>query len=78
MSTIKELQSKLKKRKPVSPEKLFVITKYIKAKSALDAISKDKTTPVDCVYLEDNWKNKNGLTYAVGFVSNPTQDNNDE
>ena len=50
-------------------EKLFVIKKYIKAYSALDAIEKDKTTPVDDVWVDEDWK-KDNLSNAIGFLVN--------
>lgn len=50
-------------------QKLFVIRKYIKASSASDAIKKDRSTPVDDVWIDDEWKKNqaNQLSDAVGF-----------
>lgn len=36
-------------------EKLFVIKKYVMAKSAHDAIKKDKKTQVDDVWVHEDW-----------------------
>ena len=51
-------------------EKMFVIRKYIKARSALEAIQIEKNKPVDDVWVDDEWKklgNKD-LASAIGFV----------
>lgn len=39
--------------------KLFVVKKFIYANSATQAITKDKQTAVDEVYVDDEWKQKN-------------------
>ena len=36
--------------------KLFVVRKWIKAKSAKEAIKKEKTCPVDDVWIDDDWR----------------------
>lgn len=36
--------------------KQFVVRKYIMAKSASDAIKKEKQFPVDDVWIDDDWK----------------------
>lgn len=50
--------------------KLFIVRKYIKALSAKEAIKKDKATPVDEVWVDDEWKKNQqyGLADAIGFV----------
>lgn len=48
-------------------EKLFVIKKYIKAKSASDAIRKDKTSAVDDVWIDDKWREEQTLKEIKGF-----------
>ena len=53
-------------------EKLFVVRKYIKAKSILDAIKKEKEVEPDDIWVDDDWKKQNDneetkLTSAVGF-----------
>lgn len=49
--------------------KLFIVKKYIMAKSAKDAILKDKKTPVDDVWIDEEWKkgNHKELQSAIGF-----------
>lgn len=51
-------------------DKLYIIRKYIKASSAQEAIKLDKTTPVDDVWVDDNWKKKEeqNLASAIGFA----------
>ena len=39
--------------------KKFVIRKYIMAESAKDAIRLDKTSPVDDVWIDEDWKRAN-------------------
>ncbi len=40
-------------------QKRFIVRKYIVATSAADAIKKDKTTPVDDVWIDDKWIDEN-------------------
>lgn len=46
--------------------KMYIVKKYIKATNALDAIRKDKKTPVHDVWVDDTWS-KNELPGAIGF-----------
>lgn len=49
----------------------FVIRKYIFAKSAKEAIRKDKTTEVQDVYVDEDWKKLQDdviRTNPVGFT----------
>jgi len=39
-------------------EKRYVVRKYIFAKSAIDAIKKDKDFPVDDVWVDEKWDEK--------------------
>lgn len=49
-------------------DKLFIVKKFIKAQNALEAIKKDKNHPVDDVYIDSAWSDKNqNLADAVGF-----------
>lgn len=49
-------------------EQLYIVRKYIKAQSAQEAILKDKKTPVQDVWVDDEWKKNNPeLTPAIGF-----------
>ncbi len=50
-------------------EKLFVVRKYIMAKSATEAIRKDKKHPVEDVWIDEKWKDNN-LTVTIGFKTN--------
>lgn len=47
-------------------EKKFVVRKYIMAKSAMDAIKKDKVSPVDDVWIDEEWKTES-LKKGIGF-----------
>lgn len=47
-------------------DKRFVIRKYIMAKSALDAIRKDKQTPVDDCWIDNDWLLENNKR-EIGF-----------
>ena len=50
--------------------KLFIVKKYIWAKSAQQAIRKEKLTPVDDVWVDDEWKkNSNAPKDAIGFYA---------
>lgn len=46
--------------------KRYIIRKYIYAQSAMDAIKKDKTSPVDDVWVDVDYKPSTG---NVGFKS---------
>lgn len=48
----------------LNEKKLFVVRKYIYAKSAKDAIKKDKTAPIDEIFLDEGFKNQ---AVAMGF-----------
>ena len=60
---------KKKQNKPM----LFTVRKYIKATSALQAIRKDKNTPVHDVWIENDWQNKH-LADAIGFHTSEEED----
>lgn len=51
------------------PLKLFIVRKYIMAVSASDAIKKDRLTPPDDVWIDDEWKKNNLLDkdLTIGF-----------
>lgn len=59
-------------------KKLFVVRKFISAFSAKHAISLDRKTPVDDVWVDDEWKkrNINNLEPAIGFLTE-TEDDED-
>lgn len=50
-------------------QKLFVVRKYIWAKSAQEALDKDKKTPAQDVWIDEDWKKMSGDKSAnpVGF-----------
>lgn len=51
-------------------QKLFIVKKYIWAKSATQAIKKDKQTPVDDVWVDDDWKKQSNTPKdAIGFYA---------
>jgi hypothetical protein len=57
-------------------DKLFIVKKYIWAQDAKQAIRKDKTHPVEDVWIDDEWKrNSNTPKDAMGFY---VPDNNEE
>jgi hypothetical protein len=51
-------------------KKLFIVRKYIMAKSATEAIKMDKLTPVDDVWVDDEWKKgqEARLESSMGFT----------
>lgn len=57
-------------------QKLFLVRKFIMASSAKDAIRKDKDTPVDEVWVDEDWKKGNAtpLASAIGFQVYPNDD----
>lgn len=61
----------LKKNKTVNkvPLKRFIIKKYIMAKSAHDALKKERKIRPDDVWVDEDWKkeNPNTLQSAIGF-----------
>ncbi len=54
------------------PQKLYIVKKYILANSASEAIRKDKNTPVDDVWMDDDFKKQ--LSTAVGFAHYPQEE----
>jgi len=51
--------------KSINADKRFIIRKYIMAKSATDAIRKDKSAPVFDVWIDDDFKKDK----EFGFVT---------
>lgn len=45
-------------------KKLFIVRKYIMAKSAKDAIKLDKISPVDDVWVDTDWNKNNPIGYG--------------
>ncbi len=50
-------------------KQLYIVRKYIMATSAKSAINLDKKTPVQDVWIDDEWKKNNPkeLTPSIGF-----------
>lgn len=56
-------------------KKLFIVRKYIWADNAAQAIKKDRTTKVEDVWVDDDWKrNSNIPKDAVGFYAPKDQE----
>lgn len=51
-----------------TPDKLYVVRKYIRAISAQEAIKKDKVAPVDDVWLDEDYKKSAQGASAIGFI----------
>ena len=66
---VKKLDKKKQVKVNLMQSKMFVIRKYVMAKSAKDAIRKDKTLPVDDVWIDSDWQKRQTeqLASAVGF-----------
>ena len=47
--------------------KRYIVRKYIYAKSAKDAINKDKTSPVDDVWVDEKWLEAQNNLPIEGF-----------
>jgi len=49
--------------------KLFIVRKYIFARSAAEAIRKDRITPPDEIFIDDDWRknSRDGVAAAIGF-----------
>lgn len=64
-------------------DKLFIIRKYVKAKSAVEAIRKEKKQEPDDVWIDDDWKrqemnkNETRLEDSIGFVFNEYKEDDD-
>lgn len=59
----------MKKRKILPGKKMFVVKKYVMARSARDAIKMEGKVSPDDVYVSDDWANGKGkeLASAIGF-----------
>lgn len=52
----------------MKPKKQYIIRKYIVASSAQEAIRKDRSTPVEDVWIDEDWKKSNfPTTQPIGF-----------
>lgn len=63
-------------KKPSSPDKLYIVRKYIFAKNAKGAIMKDRKTSVHEVWVDDDWKKgqQENLANAIGFDAGDDED----
>jgi hypothetical protein len=52
-------------------EKMYIIRKYVMAKSAQDAIRKEKGHPVDDAWVDEEWKKNNPVISKppLGFAN---------
>lgn len=59
-------------------DKMFIVRKFIKANSVLDAIKKEKKVAPHEVYIDGDWKKE--LPSAIGFHagSEPAEEDEDE
>lgn len=46
---------------------MYVVRKYVKAVSVVQAIKKEKETPVHDVFIEEKWQDRE-LAGAIGFT----------
>jgi hypothetical protein len=54
----------------MKPEKLFVVRKYVMAKDAKTAIKKERSHPVDDVFVDDEWRKQQEFNRPMqGFKS---------
>ena len=50
-------------------EKLFIVRKYVMAKDAATAIKKERSVPVNDVWVDEKWKDRNEITPPMkGFI----------
>lgn len=57
--------------------KMYIVRKYIRATSAIQAIKRDKLTPVHDVWIDEKWQDK-GLAEAIGFDNGESEENETE
>ena len=57
-------------------EKMFVVKKYIMARSAKEALDKDLKTPADDCWVDEEWRknDKDKLADAIGFQINDDEE----
>lgn len=65
-------------KKSRSGKKLFIVRKFVKARSASEALRLEKKQEPDEVYLDADWKLK-GLPNAMGFhLISPEKEREDD
>ena len=52
---------------------MYRVTKYIKANNAMQAIRRDKDTPVHDCWIDNDWRPVH-LASAIGFTVEPPED----
>jgi len=59
----------MKKKIKTQQNKMFVVKKYIMAKSATEALKKERKTPADDCWVDEDWRKgqANQLASAIGF-----------
>lgn len=60
-----------------SPYKMFIIKKYVRARSASEAIKLDRTIKPDDVWIDEDWRRNQSdrLADAIGFhYESPPED----
>lgn len=58
-------------------DKMFIVKKYIKAKSAAEALRKERKIPADDCWVDEDWRKNSPdrLADAIGFsVDKPDDD----
>ena len=61
-----------KDRKQSEKPKLYVIRKYVMARSVMEAARKERSAPVHEIFVDEKWSEKN-LADSIGFAA-PTQE----
>lgn len=66
-------------RRKSAPElraQMYIVRKYVKALSAIDAIRKEKNVAPRDVFIDDDWRKNqtDNLADAIGFKDNSAQD----
>lgn len=65
----------MNRKRTIEKPKMFIVRKYVKAVSALEAIKKEPKVPVHDVWIDEKWQEKS-LAEAIGF-DNGTQPDED-
>jgi hypothetical protein len=55
-----------------SSEKLYVIRKYVMARSVVEAARKERSAPVHEIFIDDKWQEKH-LAESMGFTASPSE-----
>lgn len=65
-----------RKSAPKLHAQMYIVRKYVKAFSAIDAIRKEKNVAPRDVFIDDDWRKNqtDNLADAIGFKDNSVQD----